>query len=192
MSNSYIQVDLEQGSAEWKKWRCEGIGASDAPVIMNENPWKSPEELLREKLGRSEEEPENENMRRGIALEPEARRKYCQKVGISVTPACLQSKDYSWARASLDGISADRKKVVEIKCGKSSYNKAREGIVPGYYFGQLQHILFVTGIESIDYWCYQEGDDGILIEVKRDEEYIGHLVEAENEFMQDLSKREHH
>jgi len=31
-----------------------------------------------------------------------------------------------WLRASLDGISNDGETVVEIKCGKKTYNSAKE------------------------------------------------------------------
>src|SRR5581483_972237 len=36
----YTIVDLRQGTQEWLGWRNQGIGASDAPIIMGENPWK--------------------------------------------------------------------------------------------------------------------------------------------------------
>ena len=46
---SYIKVSIQQGTKEWLEWRSQGIGASDAPAIMGENPWKRPETLLQEK-----------------------------------------------------------------------------------------------------------------------------------------------
>jgi hypothetical protein len=45
----YVQVHLKQGSQEWLEWRHDGIGASDAAVIMGENPWKDAEALLIQK-----------------------------------------------------------------------------------------------------------------------------------------------
>jgi predicted phage-related endonuclease len=52
-----------------------GIKASDAPAIMGENPWKSSEQLLKEKLNELSFW-QNDAMRRGNELEPEARRRY--------------------------------------------------------------------------------------------------------------------
>ena len=43
-ATSFLLVNLEQGTDDWHAWRRQGIGASDAPTIMVENPWKSPED----------------------------------------------------------------------------------------------------------------------------------------------------
>ncbi len=176
MARDYIEVNLRQGTTEWKKWRNGGFGASDIPVLMGENPWKSKHTLLEEKRGNGGDF-QNEAMRRGQMLEPEARQKYVEQVGIEFHPICIQHTKYFWARASLDGISNDRQYVVEIKCGESAYRKATCGEVPEYYHGQLQYILFITGLELIDYWCYLPGKEGVLIEVKRNDNYITDVIE---------------
>jgi len=83
----------------------------------------------------------------------------------------------------VDGIDEVLETVVEIKCGRTAYEIASEsGRVPDYYYGQLQHILAVTGFASVDFWCYQPGLPELLIPVKRDEPYIKRLVELESEF----------
>ncbi|MBI1823420.1 MAG: YqaJ viral recombinase family protein, partial [Nitrospirae bacterium] len=134
---TYTIVALQQGEREWLDWRCQGIGASDAPTIMGENPWKTPEELLSEKCGGKREGP-NAAMIRGTALEPLARKQFEAKVGIQVDPACLQSVEYEWLRASVDGLARNGNTVVEIKCGESVYRKASiYRKVPDYYYGQL-------------------------------------------------------
>ena len=176
MTRDYIEVNLRQGTPEWKKWRKGGFGASDIPVLMGENPWKSEHTLIKEKKGYGGDF-QNEAMRRGQMLESEAREKYIEKVGIEFHPLCIQHIKYFWARASLDGISNDRQYVVEIKCGESAYKKAEFGEVPDYYYGQLQHILFITGLALINYWCYLPSRKGILISVDRDDDYISDLIE---------------
>lgn len=176
MKYHYKEIKLEQGTTEWRKWRNGGFGASDIPALMGENPWKSISKLLEEKNGYGGDFT-NAAMRRGTILEPEAREKYCEVIGFEVNPICIQHNDYFWARASLDGISNDRQYVVEIKCGESAYRKATCGEVPEYYHGQLQYILFITGLELIDYWCYLPGKEGVLIEVKRNDNYITDVIE---------------
>ena len=154
MSLPYTIIEVEQGTSEWLRWCREGIGASDAPTVMGENPWKSVDELLEQKRGIARDRRQNPAIARGVRLEPEARKRYEKTVGVSVRPACLQSSRYDWLRASLDGLSADGRTVVEIKCGEAAYRKtASSGEVPDYYYGQLQHILAVTGNSSIDFWC---------------------------------------
>jgi putative phage-type endonuclease len=185
MDYPYEEIKLEQGTSEWKQWRLGGFGASDIPTLMEENPWKSIQTLLNEKAGDGGDY-QNSAMRRGTMLEPEARREYCKNVGFNVGPICLQHKDYFWARASLDGISSDAKSVVEIKCGDSAYRKAQHGEIPKYYYGQLQHILFITGLDVIDYWCYIRERDGVLLQVERDGSYISDVIRKGEEFKEYL------
>jgi putative phage-type endonuclease len=179
-------VDLEQGSQEWLEWRHSGIGASDASTVMSDNRFQSPSELLYEKKNKINTEP-NEKMKLGTALESDARDLYIEKKGHVVKPLCLQSKKYSWLIASMDGITDDFRHIVEIKCGESAYWQANKGKVPSYYYGQLQHQLLITGLDTVDYWCYWPGHKGILQTVNRDESYIRRLLQAEMEFMEILN-----
>lgn len=183
MLSGYKIINLRQGTPEWLKWRNGGIGASDAPVIMGENPWKMSSELLDEKLGKGVPFTGNEATRRGSELEPFARKRYESDKCIEVSPLCLQSDQHSWMRASLDGLSSDMCTVVEIKCGESVYKQtASTGKVPQYYIGQLQHILAVTGLPSIDFFCYLPSRDPICVNVLRDAAYISKLISAEQTF----------
>ena len=148
-SQHFTIVELEQGTPEWIEWRHRGIGASDAPIIMGENPWKSSEELLHEKHGPARDSNKNEAMTRGALLEPQARRFYIARTGNEVKPACLQSRQHPWLRASVDGISSSGNAIVEIKCGESVYkHTSQHRCAPDYYYGQLQHILAVSGFLS--------------------------------------------
>ena len=98
-------------------------------------------------------------------------------------PACLQSSQHDWLRASGDGISDARDAVVEIKCGESYYREtAQSRRVPDYCYGQLQHILAVTGLPLLDFWCYLPSRPELLVVVKRNNTYIEHLISAELKF----------
>lgn len=192
MNSTHHQIfhvlDLEQGTEEWLEWRHSGIGASEASTVMGDNRFQSPSELLYQKKNKINTKP-NEKMRLGTSLEPEARDSYIEETGMLVEPLCLQSKEYSWLIASMDGITDDCSHIVEIKCGKSAYWQANKGKVPSYYYGQLQHQLMITGLDSIDYWCYWPGYEGILQAVTRDEPYIRRLLQAEKEFIEKLNER---
>ncbi|HZR45310.1 MAG TPA: YqaJ viral recombinase family protein [Candidatus Manganitrophaceae bacterium] len=183
---SYTIVPLEQGTSAWLAWRGRGIGASDAPTIMGENPWKSAAQLLKEKCEGRSGGP-NAAMARGTALEPEARKHYERRSGLSVVPACLQSVKHEWLRASVDGLCVEGSAVVEIKCGESVYrNSAMTRKVPDYYVGQLQHILAVTGLPSIDFWCYLPGRPEVHLKMARDDGYIKRLLEEEALFWRQI------
>jgi putative phage-type endonuclease len=162
-------VTLEQGSDAWREWRHKGIGASDASTIMGENRFKSASQLLQEKCGPARDFGQNAAMALGTELD--------------VRPACLQSTRYEWLRASLDGLAINHETVVEIKCGQSAYRTALQTCsVPSYYYGQRQHILAVTGLESLDFWCYWPGCPELLIRVPRSAAYIERLLNKELEF----------
>ena len=97
-----------------------------------------------------------------------------------MTPVCLQSTAHEWLRASLDGICGNHASVVEIKCGKTAYRIAYQTrSIPRHYYGQVQHILAVTGLNSLDFWFYWPGCSELLIPVSRDEGYIERLLEKE-------------
>ena len=83
----------------------------------------------------------------------------------------------------MDGISSDGTRAIEIKCGNSAYrHTAASGSPPDYYYGQLQHIMAVAGLASIDFWCYLPEYGGVLVQVQRNNEYIERMVLAEYEF----------
>jgi len=186
---SYTIVNLQQGTKEWLEWRSQGIGASDAPTIMGENPWKSAAFLLQEKCGGTNTNFKNPAMERGTALEPEARKRYETKVGIRVVPTCLQSVKYGWLHASVDGLATDGRTIVEIKCGESVYRKASTSrAVPDYYYGQLQHILAITNFQSIDFYCYLPERPEVHLRIARDDSYIKRLLDAEYLFWQEILK----
>jgi putative phage-type endonuclease len=185
----FIVVDFEQGTEAWRKWRRGGIGASDAPAIMGENPWKSARVLANDKLAGKSEDWQNAAMATGNKLEPLARQKYISARGVEVKPLCLQSKSYHWMRASLDGICLLHSRVVEIKCGKSVYAHAKKhGTVPRYYVGQLQHILALTDYAEIDFCCYYPGETMIWFTVPRDDAYISRLLDRELNFWTELQR----
>ena len=190
MNTAYTVVNLQQGTTEWLEWRSNGIGASDAPAIMGENPWKSSAYLLSEKLGTARKFGGNAAMARGTALEPEARKRYEAISKVCVTPACLQSNTHKWQRASVDGLAANGNTVVEIKCGESVYKKtAGSRQVPSYYIGQLQHILAVTELPHIDFFCWLPNLPEIHLRIKRDDHYIARLLVIEQAFWQLLIKK---
>lgn len=185
----FVVVDLEQGTREWLEWRHNGIGASDASTIMGENRFSSAAALLREKRGPVGEPFENEAMALGKRLEPEARKRFIAKTGKDVRPACLQSTQYHWLRASLDGLTVNHDAVVEIKCGRSAYwSTAKTRSVPDYYYGQLQHIMAVTGLDTLDFWCYWPDNPELLLPVERNDDYIELLLSKELQFWNDVQR----
>jgi putative phage-type endonuclease len=165
-----------------------GIGASDASVIMGESRLKDVAELLIEKRGPAFDFGRNALSVRGTELEDHARQRYIIKTGKNVSAACLQSTEFEWLRASVDGITETYDSVVEITCGDSIYRRTAKNLrVPEYCFGQLQHILALTGFDLMDFWCTSPGCDDLLIPVKRDNVYIERLLHVEKDFWKQVA-----
>ena len=137
---------LQQNTPDWHRWRQQGLGASDAPVIMGDAAFKTTRMLWSIKTGRMQEEPPGPAARRGRELERLARQAYEQELGIQMEPLCLVHDELEWMRASLDGLSFDGSTVLEIKCPMNvrDQSAARAGSVPPHYYAQLQSISTET------------------------------------------------
>ncbi len=172
-------IDILQGSKEWLDLRKTKITATDSAVIIGANPWKTPLELYEEKLSSTDQLTKNAAMQRGIDLEPAARELFIIKTGIIVKPAVVVE---DWAMASLDGLSEDQSMAVEIKCpGAKGQDMAKIGVIPDYYYPQLQHQMMVLGIDQMYYFSF-DGIDGVVLTVIRNDEYIANMAVKEKEF----------
>lgn len=179
---------LKQNTTEWLEVRKNHIGASDAPIIMKESPFKTPYRLWQEKLDLIEQESKTFAMQRGHELEEEARNAYRKCTGISVQPSVVFHPLVKYLMASLDGISCDKKNVVEIKnvC-LEDHNIAGDGLIPKKYYAQVQQQLAICnqlfGIESLDYFSYNTSGSHI-VKVFIDEEYMKKLYKEAEIFWQ--------
>jgi putative phage-type endonuclease len=174
---------LQQNTPEWHRWRRQGLGASDAPIIMGEAAFKSPRMLWSIKTARMHEEAPGPAARRGRELERPARQAYEREIGIQMEPLCLVHDQLEWMRASLDGLSFDGSTVLEIKCPNNvrDQSAARNGSVPPHYYAQLQHELEVSRAEELHYWSF-DGSAGSLVRVRPDRDYLKRLLDAEAAF----------
>ena len=176
-----MKEELTQGTEAWLKMRRNYLGASDCPVVMKVDPWRSPYRLFEEKLGLTTT-IENAAMRRGKELEPYAREEFEKVTGIKMTPQVLFHPEVKYMMASMDGVSEDGRSAVEIKVpGEATYRLAVAGKVPEHYNAQLQHQMAVAGLQSIFYFCF-DGSTGIVLEIERNNDYIDTIYREEAEF----------
>lgn len=172
---------MEQGTTEWLEYRRNKIGASDAPVIMEVSPWKTPYQLWLEKCGAIEPHV-NKSMKRGSVMEQEARNQFSNYIGVEVFPSVETHEHHDWMIASLDGRDIDKKIIVEIKCpGKEDHNLALDGKIPEKYYPQLQHQMSVCDVNKMFYYSY-DGHKGVCVEVERNDYYIMQMIVAEMKF----------
>jgi putative phage-type endonuclease len=179
-------IDVAQGSKEWLALRKTKITSTDASVIMRANPWKTPIQLYNEKLSDALPMEPNERMKRGTDLEPIARDLFYLKTGIEMYPAVFVKE---WMMASLDGLSKCGNFILEIKCpGEKDHAVALNGMIPRHYIAQLQHAMYVAGVQMAYYFSF-DGIDGMIVEVKRDDDYINKMLIEERMFYECLMDR---
>lgn len=184
-----LDLDLSNNQrdkkAEWVKARRKTVGASDMPIILGVSPWATPLDLWREKT--STEEPSldtNWAQANGIMLEPEAREKYEEMVGVKFPAQSFTHKDVQRFTCSMDGWNADTKSGIEIKfSGKEDHLKAKLGQVPDKYVPQVEWQYIVTGAKKITYISYLDGDLAV-VEVERPNDVrIDFLIKKAAEFL---------
>lgn len=174
-----------QGSDLWKKWRSEGLGASEIAAVVGVCPYKTPYQLWLEKTGRAKGFEGNSLTQHGQETEAKARARYELLTMEDMPPACATHPKYEICRASLDGLKADNSLVLEIKCpmGAATLDAARAGKVPEHYAAQVQYQLAVTGADLLHFFVYHAGtEQDALVEVKPDIKHQGELIAAALEF----------
>lgn len=159
----YKIIDIKQNSPEWHKYRRSHIGASDAPIIIGSSPYKSGNDLWREKMGYVEPPKMTDRMKRGHDLEPEARKIAEEHFEMSFEPKVFESLQNNFLSASVDGATKCNTGLLEIKCpGEENHNWALKGNVMDYYQHQIQHQLMITGAKRCIYMSYRpESNDPV-------------------------------
>lgn len=71
--------------------------------------------------------------------------------------------------------------MVEIKCSKKIYDHAFKGIVPEYYFAQMQAQMFVTGVNLCHYFAF-DGEHYAQKQVAIDDDFIKEMLEKSKIF----------
>jgi putative phage-type endonuclease len=182
---------------EWLEWRMEGVCASDAPVIMGVSPWKTYQQLLMEKVTGIDNILENDNMKYGKETEEEARLCFEAMTGHIVFPDIkIVHPEFSWIRATLDGLDMDRKIMVEIKnANKKDHFDAFNKMIPDKYFPQCQHQMLTAELDTMSYFSYRKKlakkGMGIIVEVQRNDRYIEIMLEKHKIFWDQVLELRH-
>lgn len=177
---------LVQGSDCWIQYRKNFVCASESATILKISPFQTALELWEEKLGIRKPKPINSAMQRGMILEPKARHLFEEKTGMLMVSDVKIHNIETWLLASLDGISICGKEILEIKCtSKKNHEMAKTGKIPEHYYPQIQHQIFVCGVDRCHY-CSFDGTDIVVVVVYRDNNYIASMIEKERKFYECL------
>lgn len=178
-----MKLDIIPYSDEWFELKKVTIGATEASIINGTNKFNgnSPIKLLKLKLGLIEREEANEVMELGMQMEADARRWFEEKYKCKAKECVYRHDKYKYLIATLDG-DIDKDSYSEFKCGAIAYSAALQGKIGQYYIDQIQHTFYVTNKKKCYLVFFQMGNEPVVKEILRDDEYINELMKKEHEF----------
>ena len=170
---------------EWVALRKSSIGGSDAAVCVNMNPYSDLLTLYADKKGLSKEKDTSEAMRLGTDLEAYVAERFAEQTGKKVRNDFFMyaDDDYDYLTANIDRRIVGENAALECKTMGSFHGYNFEnGEIPSHYFCQCQHYMSVMGFDMV-YLAILVLQRGLyVIEVKRDDDFIKQLREAETSF----------
>lgn len=192
-----------QGSDDWHRLRCGVVTASNFGLILTKGSGKTRMRYLKrlrdERLtGRKETGYQTDAMRRGVKLEPRARRAYTMQTGNAVQEVgfvflCNKRQ----VGGSPDGLVATEGGL-EIKCPLPSTHEKylTTGQIPRAYMAQIQGNLWITGRRWWDFVSFSpefEQSRRLLVRrVMRDNRYIQNLATEVTRFLDELETQIHY
>ena len=171
---------------EWLKERQKGIGGSDVGAILGVNKYKTPFQIYLEKTQEIKEVQESsEAAYWGTELEDMVAKEFSKRTGKKVRRDTKHfvSKRYPFMVANIDRRVVGEKAILECKTVNQFGAKEWEGEeIPASYLVQVQHYIYVTGAEKAYIACLIGGQKFIWKEMKRDDELIEMIINAEKDF----------
>ena len=143
-------INVSQRTPEWHAWRAAGVTASEAAVILNRSPYKTPWRLWAERTGVAAPEDLSSKpcVQRGIQLEDQVRRGFEERHGTILLPLCAESTEHPVLRAhSMDSATTGEPVELKVPTDKTYQHVVSEGEQALAYqlaWVQLQHQLYVT------------------------------------------------
>jgi putative phage-type endonuclease len=182
----------QQSEDEWRAERRQGLGGSDAPVVLGLSPWKQPFTLWGEKIGRLEEPVlDSDAVEMGKILEPAILRRYQQKTGRTARawPGTLivQNSGVDWLRATPDGLTYDDDKgvgLVQLKSTGEYWRGEWDEGPPLHIQAQVQHEMAATCATWASIVVLIGGRTLKWFDVERHEAFIASMLDQEAAFWQ--------
>lgn len=169
---------------DWKAERGNGIGGSEASIIMGENRYRELLDLYEEKRGLAPDFEGNYLTRRGHHMEDFLREEFTRETGIQTQRRGLMaSKERPYVRVNVDALTSDGG-LFEAKVHshhlKDDWSEI-EGRVSSESFWQVQHGMYVTGRSHA--WIVSDvGGELHIIYIERDDDLIDDLISEIDHF----------
>ena len=144
------KVTVCKSRKEWLEARKGGLGASDAGAYMGVSPWKSNEQLWKEKCGIVEPEDISDSpaVKYGNEAEPLLRAFFQldhPEYELSFTPfKIIRPEKMPFVTCTPDG------ELLEIATGRRGGLEIKTTEIPDYYFAQVCHQMLAAGWEFVE------------------------------------------
>ena len=181
---------------EWLEVRKSGIGSSEVATIVGLNPWETPYQLWRRKVGIDEPKQESAAMRNGHHLEDAVSRMWNDATGREIIKRSaidwiIRDNDRPYLQVSPDRTywlgdsrSPEAKGILEIKTTRM---KVDPEDLPRYWFTQVQYQLGVAGYSqgSLAWLSAGQGFDFGYRDLRFVPDFYEWMIESVSRFWQD-------
>ena len=155
-----IIKDCEQGSDLWHFHRLGSVGGSSIGSVLAKGEGKSRKTLMYKLAGEilsgvKTEDYKNANMQRGNDFEDEARQYYEFVTGNTVEQVALIKSDIPGTHNSPDGlVGTDGGLEIKVRLPHIFVELVETEAIEVAYKRQIQHFLWITGRDWVDYLNY--------------------------------------
>ena len=194
MSNTIIRPATRE---EWLEIRKNGIGSSEVATIVGLNPWETPYQLWRRKVGLDAPKEENFAMRAGHYLEDAVSRFWMDETGRQIIKRSagdwiIRDNDRPYLQVSPDrtywlGESRANTDKGILEC-KTTQMTVDPDDIPKHWFAQVQYQLGVAGYTdgSLAWLC--SGRQFGYTDIALVGDFYGWLIESVDRFWIDNIK----
>lgn len=188
--------------AEWLEARTQGIGASEVATVVGLNPYETPYQLWRRKMGLETPKQETFAMKAGHYLEDAVAKFYSDASGREVINSTAPdfmfvNEKKPFLRVSPDRLvwlpnmpkNDDNKMILECKTTQKAIDPDN---LPKHWFCQVQMNMGVAGYEHSSLAWLTAGREFDYRDIDFDSDFYGWLVEEVEKFWVDniLGKKE--
>jgi len=184
-------INVTPNTPEWLEIRKQGIGGSDAAVVLGMSKYSTPYELWLSKRGELNDTPSPELQkiyRRGHLLETAILQYHADETGMTINriQGIVVSEKYPFMRATLDGLSVDGKISINAKTSRvyDEWGDIETDQIPQEYLINSQHEMIVAGTEVHHLPVLLAGLEFKLYIVEADKELQQMIIDSEHDFWQ--------
>jgi hypothetical protein len=191
-------IECIQGSEQWDRLRarptCSEFGSFITSVRgdYSKSASKYASKIIAKRLGLYVEPPPTYWQEWGIDNEPRAIESYERETGYQVSRVGFIIPDDTDAYGgSPDGIIGNEG-IVEVKCPapETLISYHAEDCLPAAYIPQCQGLLWVSGLEWLDWYAYHPGLRPLKIRVMPDLKYHGKLAAGMSRLLSEIDRLE--